>query len=447
MKNGTAVKAAILLTVALALTGIKPVVADKPAYATLTNAEALTILDQLEKDIKENYYDPTMHGFDLDKRFDEARAKIRTAQTQDDALLAIAAAVAALQDSHTRFIPPRRPYDVDYGFSMQAIGDSACYVTAVKPGSDAEAKGLKPGDQIVSINGVRLTRQDIRVVQAGYSVFPQAGFHLDVKRPDGDQQSLLVMAKVTPGQKEITTSDSHEWIRTRPTLGQEDRSRFFEVEKKVLFWKMPTFAIDPHDVGDLARKARSLETVVLDLRGNGGGREDVLQDLLGEFLDHDVTIGDLKGRKGSKPLVAKGHGKGAIGGKLIVLIDSNSASASEIFSRTIKLAKRGIVLGDRSAGAVMSGQFFLHAVQIDPVNVTQYRSMVTTSDLILANGERLEGVGVRPDEQVVPLAADLVAGRDPVLARAAVLAGVELSPERAGEIFPFKWPAKPPRIE
>lgn len=447
MSNATAVTAGVLLAGTIALASTVLLAADKPAYTALTNAQALTILDQVEKDIKENYYDPSMHGFDLDKRFDEARAKIKNAQSQDDALLAIAAAVAALHDSHTGFIPPRRPYNVDYGFAMQAVGDSACYVTAVKPGSDAEAKGLKRGDQIVSINGVKLARQDLRVVQTGYAVFPQAGFHLDVKPPEGDRKSLLVMAKVTPGQREISTADFDEWIKARPTLGQENKSRFFEVEKKVLFWKLPNFMIDPHDVGDLAKKARPFDTVVLDLRGNPGGRQDVLQALLGEFLDHDVTIGELKGRNGTKPLIAKGRGKSAIGGKLIVLIDSDSASASEIFSRTVQLEKRGTVIGDHSSGAVMTSQSFVHAAQIDAINVTQYWSSITIEDVVLSNGERLEGLGVTPDEEIVPTPADVAAGRDPILARAAALAGVEMTPEKAGGMFPFKWPEAPIKIQ
>jgi C-terminal processing protease CtpA/Prc len=293
-------------------------------------------------------------------------------------------------------------------------------------------------------------------VRFGYRVYPQSGFHLDVKPPEGDQKSLVVMAKVTPGQAVITHSDLLEWLSSRPTLGQDNKSQLYAVEKKVLFWKMPTFNIDPQDVGGLARKARSFETVVLDLRGNGGGSEDVLLNLLGHFFDHDVRIGDLKERKGSKPLVAKGHGDGAIGGKLIVLIDSNSASASEIFSRTIQLEKRGIVLGDRSEGAVMRAEFFLHAVQLNQKYVTQYRnqnfvtqyrSMVTAADLVLANGERLEGLGVKPDEPLIPTPADMAAGRDPVLSRAASLAGIEMTPAKAGEIFPFKWPSKPIKIE
>lgn len=103
------------------------------------------MLDQIEKDIQKDYYDPSLRGIDLNKKFAEERLKIAASPSPDAALLHIAGAVEALNDSHTGFIPPKRPYSVDYGFWMQPVGDATCYVTAVRPGSDAETKGLKKG--------------------------------------------------------------------------------------------------------------------------------------------------------------------------------------------------------------------------------------------------------------------------------------------------------------
>jgi carboxyl-terminal processing protease len=449
MKAGAA-KIAVILTAVLAISGTRPLLGEKQPYAKLTNAQALTMLDQIEKDIKEKYYDPSMHGLDLDKKFEAARTKIATAMSQDDALLAIAGAVSSLNDSHTRFIPPARPYNVDYGFTMKAIGDSDCYVTAVRQGSDAEAKGLKRGDQIVSINGVPITRQDLLSIEYGYYVFPQSGFHLDVQSPEGKRRALTVLAKVTQGQRSISDSDLSAWLyshRSRKDqehyFGLDDQVQFFAVDKKVLFCKLSSFSIEPSDLANQIKKAGAFENIVLDLRGNRGGRADTLDTFVGGFFDHDVKIGDNKRRKGSKPEVAKGRGKGAIGGKLIVLIDSKSGSAAEIFSRVIQLEKRGTIIGDRSSGRVMESEYLVHAVYLDPMNVTQYGTSITIADCIMPDGKSLEGAGVVPDERMLPTPADLFAGRDPVLARAAALAGAELSPEKAGELFPFKWPDNP----
>jgi C-terminal processing protease CtpA/Prc len=59
--------------------------------------------------------------------------------------------------------------------------------------------------------------------------------------------------------------------------------------------------------------------------------------------------------------------------------------------------------------------------------------------VIMSDGNTLEKVGVTPDELLLPTPADLAAGRDPVLAHAAELAGLKLDPVEAAKLFPFKW--------
>jgi len=118
-----------------------------------------------------------------------------------------------------------------------------------------------------------------------------------------------------------------------------------------------------------------------------------------------------------------------------VLVDSRSASAAELFAGVMQIEKRGVVLGDRSSGSVMESKHYSEKTGAD--TVIFYGVSVTVADLIMTDGESLEHAGVTPDEIVLPTAADLASGRDPVLSRAAELLGVKISPADAGRPPPY----------
>jgi C-terminal processing protease CtpA/Prc len=126
---------------------------------------------------------------------------------------------------------------------------------------------------------------------------------------------------------------------------------------------------------------------------------------------------------------------------LIVLVDSETASAAEIVARVVQLEKRGTVLGDRTSGRVMRSR--VHVYQMGLVTAFFYGAGVTDADVVMADGTSLEKVGVTPDQLVIPDAIELSSQRDPVLSRAASLAGVKLEPVEAGKLFPFKWKTWP----
>jgi carboxyl-terminal processing protease len=117
---------------------------------------------------------------------------------------------------------------------------------------------------------------------------------------------------------------------------------------------MPGFDISPERVDQIMARVRKFKTLILDLRGNGGGYQLTLERLVGYFFDHDVKIADLKGRKEMKSIVTKTLSDKVFKGQLIVLVDSASASASELFARIVQLERRGTVIGDNTAGAVMT---------------------------------------------------------------------------------------------
>ena len=398
-----------------------------------------SILSQIKDDLKKHYYDPNFHGMDLDTRFKTADEKIKQATTLGQIFGTIAQVLVDLDDSHTSFLPPGRVNRTEYGWYMQMVGDK-CYVNAVKPGSDAEAKGLRPGDQVLSIDGIEPNRQNLWKINYAYRALrPRLGMRLVVAKPDGKQAQIDVLAKVTPGKQTVDLTNYNDiWILIKDA---EKESRLFRhryvQDEDVFIWKMPQFDLSEGQVDDLAGKFRKKKGLILDLRGNSGGYEETLLRLLGNVFPQNVNLGEIKRRKETKPLIAKSRGEAAFAGKLIVLIDSQSASSSELFARVVQLEKRGTVIGDSSSGAVMRSMQYTH--QVGGAFVKLFGVSITDADVIMTDGKSLERVGVTPDEIRLPLATDIAANRDPVLAYAASLLGVNMSPEKAGSLFPLEW--------
>jgi carboxyl-terminal processing protease len=397
------------------------------------------MLKTIKDDLKKNYYDTNFHGMDVDARFSAADTKIREAESVGQVFGIIAQALIDLNDSHTFFLPPGRSNRTEYGLQMQAYGDKV-FVTAIKPGSDAEKKGLKTGDQILSVNGFEPSREELwKLIYMFYTLRPQAGLRLALQSPEGQQRKLDVMANIKQGKMvmDLTGQDINDLMRKAEDEDRFNRQRYVEAGDKLLIWKMPNFAIAPGEVDVMMGKARKREALILDLRGNPGGYVQTLEWFAGYFFDKEIKIADLKGRKQMKPQMSKPHGGRNFNGKLVVLVDSKSGSAAEIFARIVQLEKRGVVVGDRSAGAVMQSRTFDHQMGVD--TVIFYGASITDADVIMSDGKSLEGAGVTPDESLLPTAADLAAKLDPVLARAAAIAGFELPPDKAGAMFPIEW--------
>lgn len=405
---------------------------------------ALSMLKNIRDDLKKNYYDPSFRGMDVDARFKSAEEKIKQATSLGQAFGVIAQALLDLNDSHTSFSPPSRPVSVEYGWQMQAVGDQ-CFVAAVKPGSDAERKGMKAGDLVLSIDGFKPTRKELwKIEYYYYALSPRPGMRVVLQSPGQEPRQLDISAKVKQGKRLLNLSgagtssqDINDLIRESEDADRRTRHRFQKLGPLVI-WKMPTFSFAPEDADSImSDHIKGSTGLILDLRGNPGGLVRTLERLVGHFLDRDLKIADRKGRKEKKPMMAKTQGKDTFSGKVIVLVDSKSASCSELFARLMQIEKRGIVIGDVSAGAVMQSRFYQQELGVETLVI--YGASITDADVIMTDGKSLEHTGVIPDELIIPTAEDLAANRDPVMARAAELLGVKLDPAKAGALFPIEW--------
>ena len=410
------------------------------AYTQDERARAQSMLRDAAADVKRYYYDAKLHGVDWDAKVRQAQDNIDHADSMDGAISEIAALLDNLNDSHTFFVTPPRTHSHEYGFRMKLIG-ARCYVTRVLSGSDAEKKGLKPGDEVVAINETPVTRQSLWRMNYIYDMLrPQPGLRLTLLDQAGTQRQLDVMTKyrlstvVKYGQHQGINQMFRDFDREKLFM----RPRYVERGDALLAIRIPEFAFSAEEVDNILRKMRKHKAVVLDLRGNPGGFESTLDRLLGGLFQNDFKIFDRAERDSTKPVYLTGRHHDAFTGRFAVLIDSGSASASELFARVVQLERRGFVIGDRSSGKVMEAEFHAHQVSIDWSE--RSGTSVTQANLIMSDGKSLEGVGVEPDILILPTAQDLATDRDPVLAKAATLLGVPTSPEQAGKMFPYEEP-------
>jgi C-terminal processing protease CtpA/Prc len=425
-----------LLALLAILCGLVPVAGWSQRYTRSDRELAESMLRDADADVQKHYYDSKFHGIDWRARVQEARKNIETARSMDDAVSEIAALLDSLHDSHTFLLLPPRTHVHDFGFQMEMIGDR-CYVVRVRAGGDAEKKGLKQGDEIRAVNGYPVSRKDFRRLVYIVNVLrPQPELRLTLMDARGGQRQLEVMTRF-----QLSTVDRyflHQGINVRVRDAEEERrvlrARYFEKGDDLLVVKIPEFSFSASEVDTMVGKMRAHRGVVLDLRGNPGGYVDTLDRLLGGLFQNDLKILDRVGRDATKSVSATGRHHDAFTGRFAVLIDSESASASEVLARVVQLERRGFIVGDRSSGSVMESRLYPHEVALD--SKVSYAISVTDADLVMTDGKSLEHVGVEPDTIFLPTDPDLANNRDPVLAKAAGLVGAKLSPEEAGTILP-----------
>jgi carboxyl-terminal processing protease len=319
---------------------------------------------------------------------------------------------------------------------MKAIGDKV-YITSVKPGSDADKSGIKPGDQILTVNGFPVSRKELWKIQYYYNVLSKRDkLILSLLSPGQEKpRDVAPKAELKNLQKVILFTQYYRF--GEGFYNEENDKQRWAISPDVAVWRMPGFDYDWDSVPGYVGKAKDSKTLILDLRGNSGGYVKTMEALVANTMDHDVVISQEVGRKKTEPSKAKSRGKSAFGGKLIVLIDSESASAAEVFARVVQLEKRGVVLGDMSAGAVMTSVRFGEEHGDD--NVVMYGASIPIADVIMGDGKSLEHVGVTPDELIMPTPKDMAEGRDPVLARALELAGTKMDASDIAKLYKYYW--------
>lgn len=315
---------------------------------------------------------------------------------------------AFVNEGHTVFLNPRQ-YDehlawtrgeVTYAGIGARMRGPELTITEVFEASPAERAGLRPGDVILEVDGL---------ATAGKSVEETVGL---IRGPEGSSVALLVRRADVPEPFGVTV-----W-RERISLAFVTHRL---LPGNVAYIRLRGFP-EPSVVEQIERylaadQEAGVRGLVLDLRGNSGGRLDVGNRLLSRFLPGGADLYQQVDRGGNQQTRASRAGL-RYDLPLAVLVDGGTASMGEIFASAIQEHGAGTVIGTTTAGSVAAAQVF----PIGDGSAMQ----VTVMEIRSASGRPLNGVGVVPDEVVdaTETPAALAAGQDRVLERAlAVLTG------------------------
>lgn len=215
------------------------------------------------------------------------------------------------------------------------ISEDTLFVIQPVSGGPSEKAGILAGDRIVMVNdtsvaGVKMSTEEI------------------MRRLRGPKDSKVELKVLRRGVDELL---SFTVKRDRIPIYSLDAS--YMIKDKTGYIKINRFgATTPKEFAEAFGKLKKegMQDLILDLQGNGGGYLNAAVELANEFLDAGELIVYTEGRKSPRSeYKAKGNGAFRTG-KLVVLVDDYSASASEILAGAVQDWDRGIVVGRRSFG-------------------------------------------------------------------------------------------------
>ena len=220
------------------------------------------------------------------------------------------------------------------GISFNMLTDTL-YVMEVISGGPSQKVGIMPGDKILYVNdtiiaGVKKNNQDIVSMLRG---------------PKGTEVNVKVLRRGVPELMVFRI------VRDRIPITSIDAS--YIVADDIGYIRLSRFGITSGDEfrqAEQTLRTQGMKHLILDLTGNGGGILQTANDIVDEFLEGDKLIVYTEGKNQPRYTMNATGGDELKGGKLVILVNEASASASEILAGAIQDWDRGVIVGRRTFG-------------------------------------------------------------------------------------------------
>jgi len=388
--------------------------------------------------INDKHIDPTFGGLDWLEVHDRYQPQIAAAKNEEEFYLLVNKMLFELNISHIAVIPPDDLGQIDpilsaegsIGIDVRMIEDNAV-ITSVKSGSVGDQAGLKSGYIIKSINGIDIEKiTDLKYID-------------DIKLQDIEQKKSVDWNILIPPynernrKKNITgailekiygpsdTSVSIEYVDEKGDsyLKKIVRAQrigkmqfddalppfFVEFESKLLennigYVRFNAFMPPVHNkFKDTIKSIQDTTALIIDIRGNHGGFFDVRKAVAETLVKDRVLFWRYQGIDKTQEAYLE-PADSVYEGPVVVMVDHLSVSSAEEFSGGLKAIKRATIVGERTPGVVVTGNF-----EKLPNGATFVYPKAWT---ITADGTVLEGHGVVPDIEMALDRNELLQGKD-----------------------------------
>ena len=294
---------------------------------------------------------------------------------------AIKGYVDALGDPYTEYISAEemKEYTEDLLGNFVGIGiymvkdEEADRIQVLAPikNTPAEKAGIQPGDYIIKVDGVEYKAEDMSKAAD------------EIKGEEGSTVKLEILRGSETKEYEI----KREKIVTNPVLGKV-------LENNIGYIEVTSFDEDTskHFKEEFEKlQAQNIKSLIIDLRNNGGGIVDEATAMADYIVDKDSTILITTDKNGKEEHTKSKHNP-IINMPIVVLVNENTASASEILAGALKDLNYAKLVGVKTYGKGV-----IQSVMTLPDGSGL---KLTTAEYATPNGSKIHKKGIEPDEEV-----------------------------------------------
>ena len=376
--------------------------------------------------INDRFWDPKFGGLDWQAVGDELRPRMQKASSMSEARAILSDMISRLELSHFAIIPTDVPEEREKpqatgasggetGIDARVIAGKAL-VTTVAEGSSAARVGVRPGWEIIRIGEfdvVASLRELERELPETPSKRVKMAAPMVVRVRSGAGESVAITFRNGAGEVVELTIPLEEPRGRIANVGNFGQARV-RIEVKTVGDSIGYIAVnkflDPVYVmktfDDALESFMEADGIILDLRGNAGGKDAMAMGMMGWLASNEWVAGRLRTRGNELEMIVRPRAQ-TFDGPVAVLTDGLTGSSAEFVAAALQELGRAHIIGTRTKGEALPGEYsrlpngdvFLYAV----------------ADFVTGAGLRLEGVGVTPDMEVAQTQASLLDGRDTVL--------------------------------